>query len=59
MVPLRCRSIERAVSIEALGLLVQQAIIRAAKANRRVVSISHAVDHEDPEGKPYSALIVS
>lgn len=51
--------IDRAVSLEAMALLLHNTINEQQEKGQLVVSISHDVDHEDPDGKPFSYLLVT
>jgi hypothetical protein len=51
-------NIETAESLEALALKLGD-VYEQVLPTQRIISVSHAVDHEDPERKPYSVLVVS
>lgn len=46
-------------TLEELALGLHGHIAKASEEGRRVVSVSHAVDHASPDGKPYTAILVT
>jgi hypothetical protein len=50
--------IDRAETLEEMALTLAERTEAIFRSGGRIVSISHAVDHNDPDGKPYSCMIV-
>jgi len=51
--------LERFETYEEFGETLGEMITKASEEGRRIVSVSHAVDHDDPDGKPYSLALIS
>ena len=50
--------IDRRETFEEIVEVVANRAIDFAHAGGRVTSISHAVDRQDPEGKPFSVIVL-
>lgn len=51
--------LERFESYEELGKTLGELVIKAGSEGRKILSVSHAVDRADPDGKPYSFVLIS
>src|SRR5689334_4871525 len=50
--------IDTAESLEEMGQVIKDRFVEIYERGGRVLSVSHGVDRENPDGRPYSTVIV-